>query len=197
MSYLKHLNKALNDFGRNVISKSRSNLTRKKKTDTKRLYAGLSYKTIVGEKSSFVVFDLGKYGNFVDKGVKGKDPSKVIGGKKAKRGQQAPLSPYRFGRGTYKGTFDSFASSVGDWAKRKGYRLRDEKGRFKKGDYQTIGRIIAGNIYNRGIKPSLFFTNPYNVSKKKLPQKVAIAFAMDLADQIKKDFNNRQKRNNA
>lgn len=193
MSYLKHLNKALNDFGRNVIAKSRSNLTRQKKADTGRLYAGLGYKTIVGENSSFVVFDLGKYGNFVDKGVKGKDPSKVIGGKKAIRGQQAPLSPYKFGRGTFKGSFDEFASSVGDWAKRKGYRLRDEKGRFKKGDYQTIGRIIAGNIYNRGIKPSLFFTNPYNVSKKKLPQKVAIAFAMDLADEIREEFYRKQK----
>jgi len=193
MSYLKHLNKALNDFGRNVISKSRSNLTRQKKTDTRRLYAGLSYKTIVNENNSFVMFDLGKYGNFVDKGVKGKNPSKVIGGKKAIRGQQAPLSPYRFGSGTYKGSFDNFASSVGDWAKRKGYRLRDEKGRFKKGDYQTIGRIIAGNIYNRGIKPSLFFTNPYNVSKKKLPKKVAIAYAMDLVDEIREEFYKKQK----
>ena len=193
MSYLKHLNKALNDFGRNVIAKSRSNLTRQKKTDTGRLYAGLGYKTIVGKNSSYVVFDLGKYGNFVDKGVKGKDPSKVIGGKKAIRGQQAPLSPYRFGRGTFKGSFNEFANSVGDWAKRKGYRLRDEKGRFKKGDYQTIGRIIAGNIYNRGIKPSLFFTNPFNVSKQKLPQKVAIAFAMDLADEIREEFYKKQK----
>jgi len=193
MSYLKHLNKALNDFGRNVIAKSRSNLTRQKKADTGRLYAGLGYKTIVGENSSYVVFDLGKYGNFVDKGVKGKDPSKVIGGKKAIRGQQAPLSPYRFGRGTFKGSFNEFANSVGDWAKRKGYRLRDEKGRFKKGDYQTIGRIIAGNIYNRGIKPSLFFTNSFNVSKQKLPQKVAIAFAMDLADEIREEFYKKQK----
>ena len=124
------------------------------------------------------------YGKFVDKGVKGKDPSKVKGGDKAIRGQQAPNSPYKFGSGNMRGTFDAFANSVGDWAKRRNFRLRDEKGRFVRGTYETIGKIIAGNIYNRGLKPSLFFTKAFEKAQETTTNKLEKALKIDAENMI-------------
>jgi hypothetical protein len=71
------------------------------------------------------------------------------------------------------------AGPLGEWAKKKGIRLRDEKGQFKKGSYKTLGFIIAKRIYAQGIKPSLFFTKPYEAGFKKyiegqMPAQVAI-----------------------
>jgi hypothetical protein len=67
------------------------------------------------------------------------------------------------------GTWKSFVSNIAVWAKRKGIRLRDEKGKYKKGNYNTIAQIIAGNIYNRGIKPTMFFSDALATKLKKLP----------------------------
>jgi hypothetical protein len=116
---------------------------------------------------------------FQDKGVKGKDPSKVSKNAKIK-GQQAPNSPYKFGSGNYSGQWSSFVGKLEVWAKRKNIRLRDEKGRFKRGNYKTIAQVIAGNIYNRGIKPSMFFTTPFQKAFKDLPEELILSFGLDL-----------------
>jgi hypothetical protein len=84
-----------------------------------------------------------------------------------------------------KGTFDDFAKSVGDWAKGKGFRLRDEKGRFVRGTYETIGKIIARNIYYRGLKPSLFFTNAFEKAQNDMSSKLEKAFKLDTEEMIK------------
>ena len=61
---------------------------------------------------------------------------------------------------------------LSEWAKSKNIRLRDEKGKFKKGNYNTIGFLIARSIYRKGIKPSLFFTKPFEQAFKKLPDEL-------------------------
>jgi hypothetical protein len=58
------------------------------------------------------------YGVFQDKGVKGKDPSKVSKNAKIK-GQQAPNSPYKFGSGNYSGQWSKFVGKLEVWAKKK------------------------------------------------------------------------------
>jgi len=188
MSYLKNLNKALTDFGRNVISKSRSNLTRQKKKDSGGLYRNLTYKIANAGTSVYVIFDLGDYGNFVDKGVRGKDPSIIDKWTKGRKSgeQKAPLSPYSF-----KSKYPP-SKPLSAWAKRKNFRLRDAKGRFVKGNYQSIGFVLSKFIFAQGIKPSYFFTNPFNVSKRKLPAKAAHAFAFDLVEDIKEAFNKKE-----
>jgi hypothetical protein len=115
----------------------------------------------------------------MNKGVKGKDPSKVSKNAKIK-GQQAPNSPYKFGSGNYSGKWANFVGKLEVWAKKKNIRLRDEKGRFKRGNYKTIAQVIAGNIYNRGIKPSMFFTKPFEKAFKDLPEELILSFGLDL-----------------
>jgi hypothetical protein len=170
---------ALNKFAKYVIQQSRSNLTKSGKNVSKELYNSLDYDLNVSKNSFSLSILMEDYGVFQDKGVKGKDPSKVSKNAKIK-GQQAPNSPYRFGSGNYSGQWSSFVGKLEVWAKKKNIRLRDEKGRFKKGNYKTIAQVIAGNIYNRGIRPSLFFTKPFEKAFKGLNEELIQAYALDV-----------------
>ena len=52
------------------------------------------------------------------------------------------------------------------WAKKKNIRFRDEKGRFAKGNYRTIGFWLQKRIFAQGLKPTLFFLK--SILKKNL-----------------------------
>ena len=176
---LKETRDALNKFVKYVIQQSKNNLSKSKKNFSKQLYNSLDYDLNVSKNSFSLSILMEDYGLFQDKGVKGKDPSKVSKNAKIK-GQQAPNSPYKFGSGNYSGQWSSFVGKLEVWAKRKNIRLRDEKGRFKRGNYKTIAQVIAGNIYNRGIKPSMFFTTPFQKAFKDLPEELILSFGLDL-----------------
>ena len=181
--------KALQDFAKAVIRESKRNLTRHKKNASKSLHKSLDYDLDVGKNSFSLSFLMEQYGVFVNEGVKGANPSKVS--KNAKiRGQQAPNSRYRFGSGKV-GNYNGFVNNIEKWVKGKNLRLRDEKGRFKKGSQRTLSHIIAGNIYNRGIKPTLFFTKPFEKYYEQLPEELIYRFDLDidkLLDHSLKDF---------
>ena len=186
---LKNVQQELNRFAKYVIQQSRTNLTKGKspygsKNDTKSLYNSLDHKLNVSQNSFGLKFLMEDYGLFQDKGVKGKDPSKVSPNAKIK-GQQAPNSPYRFGSGSSSGKWDDFVGGIEKWAKRKNVRFRDEKGRFKKGNYKSLANVIANNIYNRGIKPSLFFTKPFEKAFKNLDKDIIEAYKLDVEELLK------------
>ncbi len=176
---LDETREALNKFAKYVVQQSRSNLTKSDKNVSKELYNSLGYDLNVSKNSFQLEFLMEDYGIFQDKGVKGKDPSKVSPNAKI-TGQQAPNSPYKFGSGNYSGQWSRFVGKLEIWAKKKNVRLRDEKGRFKKGNYKTIAQIIAGNIYNRGIRPSMFFTKPFEKAFKGLNEELIKAYALDV-----------------
>jgi hypothetical protein len=168
------IQKVIEKFRNVVIQQARSNLSKQKKNDTKELYNSLKGEIVNDKDFTIVGFSMLNYGKFQDQGVKGVDPSKVS--KNAKiRGQQAPNSPYSF-----KNKLPP-TSPIAAWAKRKNIRLRDDKGKFKKGGYQTIAIIIARNIFYRGIKPSLFFTTPFESAYKKyIDTDLIKAFGQDI-----------------
>lgn len=170
--------KELERFRDYVIKQSKSNLTRLKKKSSGSLYNSLKGVVKTMPNSISIEFSMEDYGVFQDEGVRGADPSKVS--KNAKiRGQQAPNSRYHFGSGTHAGTWDKFTASLEKWAKKKNIRLRDEKGKYKKGSYKTISHIIAKNIYARGLKPSLFFTKPFEAAYKRLPEELVEKYGLD------------------
>jgi hypothetical protein len=184
---LKEVEQVLKRFKDYVIQQSRSNLSKAGKADSKELYNSLKGEVITEDNYSIVGFSMAEYGQFVDKGVKGKDPSKVSANAKI-RGQQAPNSPYRFGSGNFRGKWSQFTNRIEKWAKNKNIRLRDEKGKFKEGNYKTIAQIIARNIYSRGIKPSLFFTKPFEAGYKKyIDTDLMEAFGQDVDTMV--DYN--------
>jgi hypothetical protein len=188
---LKEINKIFKDFGEYMVTESQKNLKSFGKGSGP-LYNSISYD--VNDKSNKVIFDfyMEDYGLFQDQGVKGADPKKLSPNAKI-TGQQAPNSPYRFGSGSARGKWKDFVRSISSWAQIKNIRLRQytykdgkkkSTGKFAKGNYESIGQIIASNIYNRGLKPSFFYTKPFNKAFENLPQELFDGFAVDFINAI-------------
>ena len=175
--------KELERFRDYVIKEARKNLTRSQKNDSQGLYQSLKGKVKAMPNSFYMDFEMNQYGKFQDKGVKGKDPSKVSKNARIK-GQQAPNSPYKFGSGSASGQWGMFVSNIQKWAQKRNIRLRDDKGKYKKGGYSTIAQIIAGNIYNRGIKPTMFFSDALETKLKKLPTELINPYVLTVSNII-------------
>lgn len=166
--------KVIEKFRDVVIQQAKSNLSKSKKNNTKELYNSLKGEIVSEKDYTIVGFKMLNYGMFQDQGVKGADPSKVSKNAKIK-GQQAPNSPFSFKTKIPPSKF------LEQWAKQKNFRLRDKKGKFKQGSYKTIGIILSKNIWARGIKPSLFFTKPFESAYKKyIDTDLMKAFSQDI-----------------
>jgi hypothetical protein len=160
--------KLLEKYKNYVIQQARANLSKGRNNVSKTLYNSIKGEIVTENNFAIVGFKMEQYGQFMDEGVKGAFPNMVKNGK-----QKAPNSRFMF---TNK---RPPAGPIAEWAKKRGIRLRDEKGKFKKGNYKTLGFIIANRIYAQGIKPTLFFTKPYEAGFKKyivgqMPAQVAI-----------------------
>lgn len=161
---LTNTEQSLEKFRKFVAQQSRSRLSKLKKNDSKGLYKRLDGVLKVSPNSFHLSWDLG-YGTFQDKGVSGTE--KKYDTPYSYKTKMPPIKP------------------LSEWAKRKGIRLRDEKGKFQKGNYKTIGFLIARSIFRKGIKPSLFFTKPFEQGFKKLPDNVLQAYGLDVEEFLK------------
>jgi hypothetical protein len=175
---LKNLQTELQSFGKYVVQQSRSNLTKQKHNVTRDLYNSIHYDLTEKNGNFDLAFIMDEYGTFLDKGVKGANPSLVKDGK-----QKGRNSPYSFK------VKRPPMQPLADWAKKRNIRLRDKEGKFKKGNYRTIGFILQRSIFAQGIKPSLFFTKPFLTAFDRYPELLSKAFAQDIID-ILKDNNN-------
>ena len=162
----KSLQEELNKFAKYVIQQSRSNLSKSDKNVSKELYNSLGYNVEVTSKGAELGFSMEKYGEFQDKGVRGKSSS-----------AKAPNSPFRFGSGT--GKKGGLTNSIDKWVRRRGIQFKDRKtGRFL--SYQSTAFLISRSIYQKGIKPSLFFTKPFVAAFKRLPDELIEAYSIGL-----------------
>jgi len=158
----KNTQEALNKFAKYVIQQARTNLTKQKKNVSSDLYSSLGYDLNVSPNSFGLEFYMLPYGQFIDKGVSGtKKRYNTIYEYTSKKPPMGPLM---------------------EWAKARNIRLRDEKGKFKKGNYRTIAFILQKSIYEKGIKPSLFFTKPFEKAFDNLPPELLERFALDIDD---------------
>jgi len=193
---LKELSAEFRKFGSFVIQGARAELTKEKKGNGE-LFNSLNYELTESDNNYDISFYGVDYATFVDKGVRGNDPSKVSPNAKLK-GQQAPRSPYRFGSGSSSGSWDEFQGKIRAWAKQKNIRLRKYKtitvngktkrvptGKFEKGNYNSIAYIISKNIFNRGIAPTMFFTKPFLKGVEIYTPLLEAAFAKDVDEMIK------------
>jgi len=159
---LKETQKVLETFKNFVIQQSRSRLTKGKKNVSKELYNSLDGIVKVMPNSINLEFQMSDYGQYQDQGVSGTE--KKYNTPFSYTNKQPPSTP------------------IANWAKFRNIRLRDKKGRFIKGSYKTIGFLIARSIKRKGIKPSLFFTKPFEQAFKKLPEELTNTFALDVED---------------
>jgi hypothetical protein len=165
----ENVQKELTRFGKYVVQQSRSNLSKKDKNVSSKLYNSIGYESKANPNSFEFSFSMLDYGNFQDKGVSGKE--KRYDTPYAYTNKRPPSQP------------------LAEWAKKRNIRLRDDKGRFSKGNYKTIGIILANSIYKKGIKPSLFFTRPFNLAFEKLPEDLVQAYSLDLDNFLKFTLN--------
>jgi len=163
---LDNTQQALEDFKRYVIQQARTNLTKGKKNVDKNLYNSLQGFVEKSPAGFRLYFEMEDYGMFQDQGVRGK---------KAYYADQATSgSPF-----SYKDKMPPI-KPLAEWAKKRNIRLRDDKGKFKKGNYNTIGFLIARSIFEKGMKASLFFTKPLERAFKQLPEDLKEAFGEDI-----------------
>tara|TARA_R100000278_G_scaffold40193_1_gene35389 strand:+ start:1578 stop:2096 length:519 start_codon:yes stop_codon:yes gene_type:complete len=162
----------LNEFKKYVIQQARTNLTRGKKNVNSKLYKSLDGDVEVGKTSFSLSFVMEDYGVFQDKGVSG-----------TKKKYNTPFS-YTSKRPP--------AKSLEKWIGKRGFQFRDAKGRFL--SYKSMSYIISKSIFEKGIKPSLFFTKPFEKAFERLPNELVEAYGLDVEDFLAFTFNNKRLR---
>jgi hypothetical protein len=155
--------KYLNDFAKYVIQQSRSNLSKQGKNVDKTLYNSLDREIEVSANSFRLSFLMEDYGAFQDQGVSG-----------TKRKYNTPFS-YKSKRPPLK--------PITDWVTKRRFQFRKENGKFM--SYKSTAYLIAGGILKNGIKPSLFFTKPFEKAFERLPEELVEAYGLDVEQFLK------------
>lgn len=163
---LTQTQKAIDAFREYIIKQARTNLTKGKKNNSKELYNSLKGVTKAFPNSIQVQFEMEDYGRFVDKGVSGTE--------------KKYNTPYSYKQSSNVVGMEYHTQTFAKWAKARNFRLRSAGGKFAKGNYRTIGYILANSIKKKGIKPSLFFTKPFEKAYKNLPNELVAAYGLDL-----------------
>lgn len=162
---LKEVKDALNSFGKYVVQQARTNLTKGNKNANKALYESLNYDIEKVAQGYRIYFEMEDYGMFQDRGVKGTESGRSLSGFSYKSSSNLV-------------GLEAKTGNLAKWAKLRGMQPRDKKGRF--GSYKTMGFILAQSIKKKGIKPSLFFTKPFERGLKRLPTDLGNAIEQDL-----------------
>jgi hypothetical protein len=165
----------LERFKKYVVSQSRANLTRGGKNVSKKLYNSINGETFASKKGSSIglYFEMEDHGSYQDQGVKGKTSS-----------NRASNSPYKFGTGT--GPKGGLTEGIKGWVKAKRIQFKDIKGRFM--SYEQTAFIITRSIYNKGLKPSYFFTKPFNKAFERLPNDIVDRYGLVLEELLKQQL---------
>jgi len=170
---LDNFKKALEEFRDKVIEESKQNLKSLNKGGGTLENSIKGGEVKVTDNSLQFGIEMADYGVFQDKGVSGI--------------KQKYNTPY-----SYKTKMPP-PSKLDKWTVKKGIAPRDDKGRFI--SRKSLQFAIARSIFYKGIKPSLFFTKPFQKYAKGLPKELETAFALDtealLAFVTKQQLNNK------
>ena len=163
----KYLRDELNKFAKYVIQQSRSNLTKGKKNASKELYNSLDYDISQSSGTTSMSFNMADYGKFQDRGVSGTE--------------KKYNTPYSYT------TKMPPVKAFDKWVVRKGLAPRGKGGKFA--SREGIKFAIAKSIYKKGIRPSMFFTKPFEAAFKRLPNELVEAYSIGLEKQIQVNIN--------
>lgn len=147
--------KELERFRDYVVSQSRRNLSRLNKNSSKRLYQSIQGNVKAMPNSISIEFSMENYGVFQDAGISG-----------TKKKYNTPYS--------YKSKMPP-AKVFDKWLVRKGIAPR-KNGKFA--SRKSFAFLIARSVFRNGIKPSLFFTKPFEDAYKKLPSELVEKYGL-------------------
>ena len=170
---LKDTQDALNAFGKYVVQQSRSKLTQSNKNASKRLYESLGYDLKVMPNSFSMAFLMENYGEYQDKGVSG---TEVKYNTPYKYTNKMP-PPRAFSQWVVRKRLQETTDASDPFVRRKGLQF-----------------AIAKSIFKKGIKPSLFFTKPFEAAFKNLPNDIVEAYGLDVENFLKTTINNKATR---
>ena len=167
MTDFKIFKKVLNDFAKLVIKGAKAELKKQGKVSSGQMLKNLDYilkPTEEGFNLSFIDKRDKPIADFVDKGVSG-----IV------EKYNTPYS-YKPGGGPKR---KPPPSVLIDWVSQRRFQFRDRKtGKFL--SYQQTGFMIRESIYKRGLKPSLFFTKPFNKYFEMLPDQLFEDYAIEI-----------------
>ena len=143
-----------------VVAQSKRNLTTMNKNASKKLYNSISGEAKQFPNSIGIYFNMEEYGYYQDQGVSG-----------VKKKYDTPFS--------YKSKMPP-PKAFDKWTIRKGLAPRGKGGQFEK--RKGLNFAIARSIFEKGIKPSLFFTKPFEAAFKKLPNDLVDSYGLDVVD---------------
>ena len=158
----------LERFGKEVVRESKKNLKSSGKSTSGKLEKSIDFDLTVSKNSFGLYFEMEDYGQFQDQGVSG-----------FLKKYDTPFS-YKDKRPPLK--------ALDKWIVRKGIAPKDSKGRFL--PRKSIQFLISRSIFFNGIKPSLFFTKPFEEAFKNLPNEVVNAFGLDVEKLLKQTLKN-------
>ena len=157
MSETNFLLAALKEFEQKVVQAAKDNLT-------KQNTSGNLSKSIKGDvkqmpNSIRVFFEMNEYGFYQDRGVKGTKGGKSLDNFAYTNKMPPPKA------------FDK-------WTVRKGIAPRDVKGKFQ--SRKGLNFAIARSIFEKGIKPTMFFTKPFEKAYSQLPEELIDKYGLDM-----------------
>jgi hypothetical protein len=119
----------------------------------------LNFEKNVSKNSFQLSFVMEDYGKFQDKGVSGTEKKYDTVFKYTNK--MPPVKP------------------LIEWVSKRRFQFRDKKtGKFM--SYKSTGFLVAKGIYKNGIKPSLFFTKPFEKAFQTMPDEVVKAYGLDV-----------------
>lgn len=164
--------KALEQFRDLVVAEAKANLQRLGKDTSGKLSKSIKGEVKQMPNSIGIYFEMEPYGNFQDKGVSGT--------------QRKFDTPY-----SYKSKMPP-PSAFDKWIVRKGIAPRSATGKFQ--SRKGMQFAIAKTIFKYGIKPSLFFTKPFEEAYKTLPDTLIDKYGLD-AEQLLNEILNENLKN--
>jgi hypothetical protein len=114
------------------------------------------------------------YGAYQDSGVKGKSSGNSLNTFKQ--------GGFRFGSGT--GEKGGLTKGINQWVKDRRFQFKNkENGKFL--SYEQTAFIITRSIWQKGIKPTRFFSKPFEVGFERLPDELIEAYGLDVEKLLK------------
>ena len=159
MSETNFLLEALQEFEQRVVQAAKDNLQRQNKNVSGKLDDSIKGEVKQMPNSIRVFFQMDNYGWFQDQGVRGVKSGKSL----SNFSYKSKMPPSK--------VFDK-------WTIRKGLAPRDKKGRLLK--RKSLNFLIARSVFHHGIKPSMFFTKPFESAFEKLPNELIEKYGLDM-----------------
>lgn len=166
MTRQERIDIVLERFGKYVVQQARANLTKGRQNVTKELYNSIKWDSKASQSgdSFSATLSMLEYGQYQDKGVRGKEASPI----------NTSQSPFRFGSGT--GKKGGLTESINKWVKARRFQFRDKKGKFM--SYDSTAFLISRSIYRKGIAARFFYSKPFGIAFQKLPAELVEAFRL-------------------